>query len=91
MARFYLMAAHTFGQVRYRAGTVIADSGALAGDKLVPTLTASSVTPYMRPLDAAATALMNTGFYAAGKVGTSSPYRPANVPATIPGNESIDG
>ena len=79
--RFYLMAAHFFGSVRYKAGTTIADTvgNALPGDKVVTTLSSATITPTMRPLDGSATTAMN-----------ASPYSPANVPCTITGASSVD-
>jgi hypothetical protein len=81
MARFYLMEAHVYGQVRLKAGTTIADTAgnAIAGDKVVTTLSAATVTPGMKPLDAAATSMKG-----------SSAYANTPVSATIPGNMSID-
>jgi hypothetical protein len=81
MARFYLMAAHVYGSVRLKAGTTIAESAGSAqpGDKIVTTLSSATVAPHMKPLDASANTMMN-----------ASPYSPANVPCTIPGNQSID-
>ena len=79
MSRFQLLEAHFIGSVRYRAGTVIADAAAQAGDKIVPTLTVNSVTPSMQPLDAAAIALRNASRYANVALAT-----------TIAGNMSVD-
>jgi hypothetical protein len=81
MARFYLMSAHVYGAVRLKAGTTIADTAgnALPGDKVITTLSSTTVTPAMKPLDASATSMMN-----------ASPYSPSSVPCTITGAASID-
>ena len=81
MARFQLLEAHVFGSVRLKAGTTIADTAAnaLAGNKVVTTLSSATVGPTFKPLDATATTMKNNSIYAS-----------ANIPATIPGNASID-
>jgi hypothetical protein len=81
MARFYLMSAHVFGAVRLKAGSTIADTvgNAQPGDKVVTTLSSATVTQSMKPLDAAATSMMN-----------ASAYSPSSVPCTITGAASID-
>jgi hypothetical protein len=81
VARFQLLAAHVFGSVRLKGGSTIADTqgNAQPGDKVVTTLSSATVTQSMKPLDGAATTMMN-----------ASPYSSANVPCTITGASSID-
>jgi hypothetical protein len=81
MARFTLTGCHVFpGNVTIKAGKTIADSvaNAQAGDYVVPTLSSSTLTADMWPLDASATTMRN------GSPFVSSPQR------AITGRGSID-
>jgi hypothetical protein len=58
MARFQFTEAHFIGFIRYKAGTIVVDTVAnkvLGTDIVLPNLSASTLTPHMRPLDSAAT------------------------------------
>jgi hypothetical protein len=78
MARFYLMAAMSIGDRRYKAGTIIADAPGVSGDVVWPNLSAATVNGDMSPIDPSAVAMK-----------AASPY-PGPVSATITGASSID-
>jgi hypothetical protein len=65
MARFRLSQAHSFGQVRLKAGRTIADPGnGIAGDFIVNNLSAATVNPGMVPLDGSASAMLAASKFA---------------------------
>ena len=67
MARFRLLASHSFGHKSYKAGTVICDgTGAQAGDVIVSNFTANNVSNAMVALDAGATTLKNASRFPQG-------------------------
>ena len=62
MARFRATGATVHGSVKYKAGTIFADTvgNALAGDVVWPGgLTSAQMSPNLVPLDAGATTMMN--------------------------------
>jgi hypothetical protein len=67
MARFQLTAAFQTAQVRYRAGTILADSqgNAQPGDKVWTGMSAATLIADMVPIDGAATTMRNASKYAA--------------------------
>lgn len=67
MARFRLLAGHTFGGKLYKAGTVICDgTGSQAGDVIVSGFVAKNVSNAMVALDAGATTLKNASSFPQG-------------------------
>jgi hypothetical protein len=82
MARFRLAAAfHVGGSIRYRASTVLADSGANAqpGDVVWTGMNSNTIREFFVPLDASAADMFGNSKYAG---------RPA--PTAITGADSID-
>jgi hypothetical protein len=73
MSRVRLTSAMHIGQVRYKAGTTLADSTAnqLPGDFVWTGLTAANWHPGMSPLDAGANALKAASKYASVPAATA--------------------
>ena len=83
MARYRSVAAFVIGHARYKAGTTFADTSgnAIAGDVVWASCALSgSMSPFLVPLDGAATTVKNASVFA------NSP-----VPCTITGVNSVDG